>query len=155
MDAESNRSKKLERIYVIGAVILFLIFGISFYWGKIQKYYKNSRKDGFISSAQNFIVEDNNSIYINTVLISDIVGVYKINKATLDYELLLPTPANHLVLDGTDLYYLNGESIYKMNLKNKSSEKLIDFAYSNFYLYEDNILYIDNLKKANEIQPKK
>jgi len=147
MDGETNKSKKLEKIYVAGAVILVLIFIISFYWGKIQKYYKDSRRDDFISVSQNYIVEDNKNFYINSILLSDIMGIYRINKTTMENELLLPSASNHLVLEGNYLYYLNGESIYRMELKSKKNEKLIDFAYFKFYLYEDNIIYIDNLRR--------
>ncbi|CDF57546.1 DUF5050 domain-containing protein [Thermobrachium celere] len=142
----NSTSKKFERVYLVFAIILVLVFGVSLFWSNLKRIFRPKTID-FISSSDNLSVYTKDSIYMNTILFSDIVGLYKINTSTGDTKELELDNAYNIFKSGNNIYYLSQKTLYRLDEITKKKEKLLDYGIESFKLCGETIIYKDELNR--------
>lgn len=142
----NSTSKKFERVYLVFAIILVLVFVASLFWSNLKSIFRPKTID-FISSSDNLSVYTKDSIYMNTILFSDIVGLYKINTSTGDTKELELDNAYNIFKSGNNIYYLSQKTLYRLDEITKKKEKLLDYGIESFKLYGETIIYKDELNR--------
>ncbi|GFR36156.1 DUF5050 domain-containing protein [Thermobrachium celere] len=142
----NSTSKKFERVYLVFAIILVLVFGVSLFWSNLKRIFRPKTID-FISSSDNLSVYTKDSIYMNTIFFSDIVGLYKIKTSTGDTKELELDNAYNIFKSGNNIYYLSQKTLYRLDEITKKKEKLLDYGIESFKLYGETIIYKDELNR--------